>query len=358
MKEKWKNRYIALLLVTAGLLCTVCTACGGQGTQNQQKTQSQQKPQENLESGTASVMKLIKTEGSIGINDEEGGNVPLNENMQLYSGYGLKTKTESFAWINLDSAKLAKMDEVSDIEIQKSGKDLAILVNVGNVFFQVTEPLEEDETMEIHTSTMTVGIRGTCGWVEVIDENHMKVYILEGKVECSITEKSGKVVTAYVSAGEMAEMVLTEDGNGEITTELFDRSRIPGFVQEELDEEELETMFSQSRTEEPGESAEGEGSVYEEYRGWYTCDENGGTLFLFKAEGGGYMLHGERPLSAEEREQSPGSVSTGILECELELRDGVFYGMDQEEGAFTITPDNAQLILEGTEIGGVYRRDH
>ncbi|MCI8638239.1 MAG: FecR domain-containing protein [Coprococcus sp.] len=328
----------------------LCTACGGQEMPKQQEMREM----EMQEIGMASVMELIRTEGSVGITDGEGENVALVENMQLYSGYDMKTDKESFAWINLDSAKLVKMDAVSEAQIQKSGRKLEILVNSGNVFFRVTRPLENDETMEIHTSTMTVGIRGTCGWVEVVDENHMKVYILEGKVECSIMGESQEVAAAYVSAREMAEMVYTGDGKGEIKTGIFDETQIPDFVSVEMDEIGLADAFAGQ--EEPGEGNTDEKARddYEGYLGWYECDENGGLLMLFRTEEGGYKLHGERPLTEEEKEESPGSVTTGILEQELELRDGVFYGAG--EGQITVIPDNGRLILEGTEIDGVYHR--
>ena len=70
------------------------------------------------------------------------------------------------------------MDADSQAEIQKNGKDLEILVNTGSVFFHVTEPLEEDETMTIRTSSMMVGIRGTCGWVTSDGGKNSQVFLL------------------------------------------------------------------------------------------------------------------------------------------------------------------------------------
>ena len=46
--------------------------------------------------------------------------------MNLYSGYLLGTEQEGYLWIDLDSVKLAKMDENSRIGIRKSGKELEI----------------------------------------------------------------------------------------------------------------------------------------------------------------------------------------------------------------------------------------
>ncbi len=191
--------------------------------------------------GVASAMQLIRTEGAVGVSDEKGESVPLMENLSLYGGYRLGTEEESHAWIDLDAVKLAKMDEESEIEIQKEGKDLEILVNSGGLFFYVAEPLGEDETLNIRTSTMLVGIRGTCGWVQVVDESHMQVFILEGTVECTVTDpESGESKTESVSAGEKAELALYQEEDapdGEkcgIIKEELTLYEVPFYVLEEL----------------------------------------------------------------------------------------------------------------------------
>ena len=115
---------------------------------------------------TATTMHLKRTEGTVVVLDDAGKDVPLLENLGLYSGYGVDTESESYAWIDLDDVKLTKMDQESEIAIQKEGKALDIEVISGSLLFNVTQPLEDDETMDIRTSTMLIGIRGTCGWVE------------------------------------------------------------------------------------------------------------------------------------------------------------------------------------------------
>ena len=50
----------------------------------------------------ATTMKLIKTDGEVGVENEKGKSVDLIENLGLYSGYGIGTQTKSFAWIDLD----------------------------------------------------------------------------------------------------------------------------------------------------------------------------------------------------------------------------------------------------------------
>lgn len=100
------------------------------------------------------------------------------------------------------------------------GKNLSIDVNTGSLFFNVTEPLAADETMEIRSSSMLVGIRGTCGWVA-----QNSVGILEGAVTVTAGQE-----TATVHAGEMAS--LTQDGALEVRALSF--SLIPAFVAREL----------------------------------------------------------------------------------------------------------------------------
>lgn len=199
---------------------------------------------------TATTMQLMKTEGTVGIADGKGKTIEPAERLNLYSGYHMATETKSYAWIDLDSVKLAKMDEGSQIEIQKSGKKLEILLNAGGLFFHVTEPLGEDETMEIRTSSMMVGIRGTCGWVVTTDPEHMQVYILEGTVECTVTNpETGRGKSAYISGGEIAQLTAySEDKDGEIRIQDFTLGDIPEYILEEILEDDalLEKILADS----------------------------------------------------------------------------------------------------------------
>ena len=208
-----------LLLILSQL--AALTACGGSGAK-------------------ATTMHLMRTSGQVAVSDGDGEDVALLENLGLYSGYGVDTRLESFAWIDLDSVKLTKMDQNSEIAIQKEDRQLEIEVKSGSLFFNVTEPLAEDETMDIRSSSMVVGIRGTCGWVEVPDESQMNLYLLEGKVECSAGSQ-----TSQVSAGEMASM--TE--NGQIEVQPFTAKDVPAFIVEEV---ELDSALAQAILEASG----------------------------------------------------------------------------------------------------------
>lgn len=208
MRRGIKKACIAYMLLAAVLLST---ACGGK----------------------AAAIKLAQAQGILLVHNGKEKKLDAAVGMKLYSGYQVDTEHDSYAWIDLDAQKCAKMDQNSEIEICRTGKELEIQLNSGSLYFSVDKPLEEDESMNIRTSTMAVGIRGTCGWMETKDPDCMQVYILEGRVECSITdEKSGEEEKAFVSAGETAVMNLSE-GQTTITVHTFDKSQIPDFVMEE-----------------------------------------------------------------------------------------------------------------------------
>ena len=200
---------------------------------------------------TAATMHLVRAEGAVSVNDTDGASVALIENLGLYSGYGVATQAASYGWIDLDEAKLAKMDEDSEVEIVKRDKLLELCVQSGGLFFNVTEPLAEDETMNIRTSTMLVGIRGTCGWVYVEDDSLMHVYLLRGKVECSVLGgDSNALASEMLTAGQVARMTLSE-GTASIVVEDFSEQDIPAFVMTEVEEDTA--MIEPLQPEEPEE---------------------------------------------------------------------------------------------------------
>ncbi len=182
----------------------------------------------------ATTMKLIKTDGEVGVENEKGKSVDLIDNLGLYSGYGIDTQTKSFAWIDLDDTKLTKMDEKSDVDIKKDGKKLELVVNSGGLFFNVTKPLEDDESMDIRTSTTICGIRGTCGWVESQGDTSY-VGLFDGKVECFVTV-DGKEETVKVNAKEI--LIVKKDGDN-VTYEVKELTHkdVPEFVQVEIADE-------------------------------------------------------------------------------------------------------------------------
>lgn len=204
-------------------------------------------------SDTAATMRLTKTEGTVSVSNSSGKNISVIKNMRLHNGYQLESEEESYAWVDLDSAKLVKLDAVSQASIRKSGKKLEILLDSGNLFLNVSQPLEDDESLNIRTSTIVVGIRGTSAIVEVQDKSTVRVIMLEGRSELSVTDPvTGQVKTETVAGGESATCVVyPQDRAGdkcEIIRGKTKEEDVRGFVLEELarNPELTQTIFQET----------------------------------------------------------------------------------------------------------------
>lgn len=220
--SSFQKSFLPLALVLAILLTAALPAMGAETV-----------------SDAASTIQLMKTEGSVSVTNGSGRALSVFEDMRLYNGYHAKTSEKSYAWASLDSSKLIKLDAVSEAEVRKAGKKLEVLLNSGNLYFNVSEPLEKEESLNIRTSTIIVGIRGTCGWVKMLDAWRAQVYLLEGQVECSVTDPAtGESRTTVLRGGEMAEFVVYPQGQAgarcEIIRQSYTEEQIDGFVLVEL----------------------------------------------------------------------------------------------------------------------------
>lgn len=196
----------------------------------------------------AATIALTKVEGELELIDRRGKDVLPKENLHLFDGSIMATHKQSYAWMNLDSKRLVKLDQESQMEIQKNRKKLEIVMQYGSLFFNIEKPLEKDESLDIRTSSMMVGIRGTCGWVTVEDETLLHVYLLKGKVECSVFDKEGNVLASEIlTAGQAARLALDGDIASITVTKEFDIQDIPDFVMEEIEgnEELMKTIQKQ-----------------------------------------------------------------------------------------------------------------
>ena len=209
---KQTKRLAALLLAA----CLCLAGCGGKA-----------------DGSRATTMRLEKASGQVSVWDEQKETIERQEKQPLYSGYSVHTGAESYGWINLDDTKLAKLDEASVASVQQDGRRLQLDLEQGNLFFQVTNPLEEGETMEIRASDMIVGIRGTCGWIQ----NSSVLYVLEGTVSCEFASEG---LSAQVSAGEKAFLVRSTENR--IGIEPFTQAEIPDYVRAEIEEAMLRSV--------------------------------------------------------------------------------------------------------------------
>lgn len=203
----------------------------------------------------ATTIRLAKTEGDVTIKNSSKGELTQSKDMRLYSGDHQITGKESYAWMSLDDTKAAKLDESSESELRKKGRKLEVLLDSGNIFFNVTVPLDKDESLNIRTSTMVAGIRGTCGWFEVRDDWATRVWLLTGSLDCLVTNPiDGNSSTNTIKPGTYSDFLVFPKGNAEggettrIETGSFSKEDIPGFVLVELvgDDELIQKIYDES----------------------------------------------------------------------------------------------------------------
>ena len=182
----------------------------------------------------AADMRLAKTEGTVKVKNAAGIAKKVKDDMRLYSGYVISTDKKSYAYISLDKSKAVKVDAQSSVKIKKSGKKLEVTVQEGKLLFDVSEPLEKTETLNIRTSTMVTGIRGTIGIASTESADRSSVMLLEGEVainSCNGEElslKAGQTLTLEAHGA---------DDTGAAGTAQFNtitEGDIPGFAAVEM----------------------------------------------------------------------------------------------------------------------------
>ncbi len=170
-------------------------------------------PAAAAEDASAGTMRLESAEGAVTVKNASGLDVKLQSKMRLYDGYTVKTNSASYAYISLDGAKTLKLDASSEASVSKSGKKLEITLVSGSLFFNVSKPLESSESLNIRTSTMVTGVRGTSACVSAPSRNHSEITLLTGRLEVTGRDShSGEMETVEMSAGERVVVTQQEAG--------------------------------------------------------------------------------------------------------------------------------------------------
>ena len=157
---------------------------------------------------TATSMRLLRVEGSVNIENSKGESKPVIDKIRFQSGDALNTGTDGLASVGLDDTKIVTLQSDSRVEFQKQNKKLELKLTKGAIYFEVMEHLKDDEIYEIHTSNMTVGIRGTSGYVYYDESDERESLIItDGVVEVSATNpETGETKTARVEGGKQIKV--------------------------------------------------------------------------------------------------------------------------------------------------------
>lgn len=161
-------------------------------------------------SGT--TLELQKYSGDVSITNTLGVEMSVSGVSKLFSGYTITTG-EGYAWISIDADQVVKLDWNTEVTLKKNGTKTEILVNSGEILFMVNQPLTSTSSFTIRTSTMSTGVRGTIGHVEV------------GKTEDTVNGGKKAVTKLSMLEGStlmstISENDVTDDGQTSLTTQL------------------------------------------------------------------------------------------------------------------------------------------
>ena len=154
--------------------------------------------------------------------------------MRLGAGQTVTTAGESLIMVSLDDTKLMTMEETSKAEIKTRGKKLLFNLIEGNLFFNVTEKLADNEAFDITTTTMVCGIRGTSAYVGRDPNKHEILMTTDGLVHVVATNpRTKESLEVDVPAGQKITIYLDDEAEGDKTISI---------VMEPFKEEDLPAM--------------------------------------------------------------------------------------------------------------------
>ena len=189
------------------------------------------------ENYTAGTMRLLHYEGQVEILDAAGAPRFLMENVRFDSGETLVTGADGVAAVSLDTDRIVTLDVNSRAVFEAQSNAMKLTLTEGALLLDVQRKLDTGETLDIQTSTMTVGIRGTIVYLtqEPGDENDTvrnTLGVLEGTAEVTYVNRNGTRQTVQVSRGQVATLEGTSVSEpvADVRVEALTRDAVPAFV--------------------------------------------------------------------------------------------------------------------------------
>ena len=212
-----KKRLTALLLAVVMVLSMATTAGAAETISS---------------TGSVTSLRLERADGTASVKNASGKALTLWNGMRLYNGYTVSTESSSYAYISLDSTKAVKLDASSSGEVMQSGSLLEMKLVSGSMFFDVTAPVKSNEKMTIRTTTMVTGVRGTAGWVEIVDRYTTRITLLEGELEIfNINPLTGRTRKVALTGGQTATIVFQGKENDYLTNIVPEEETIQDLIE-------------------------------------------------------------------------------------------------------------------------------
>ncbi len=185
----------------------------------------------NLSKATAITMRLVQTEGEVNLSNDENQELDIEHGMRLFSGDSLETDVDSYAYISLDDVKSVQLDALSSCTLKEDGEHLQVDLTEGNLFFEVSSPLEAEEEFNIRTSNAVTSIRGTSGYVVNESTTLSHITILTGEVLIQyMNPKTNEEDEIAITAGETITVNTAEGSDDSYELNETNPNDIPYFV--------------------------------------------------------------------------------------------------------------------------------
>ena len=140
----------------------------------------------------ASTMRLLRFDGQVTLTNASGKQLEPVADRRLTNGNILNTETESQAWVLLDEDRVITLMEESTASFIQRGKHLTLNLESGRIFFDIDRALEDNESLDIQTSTMIIGVRGTSGYVDSDENGNSVIYLTTGRVDVTGLDDNGE----------------------------------------------------------------------------------------------------------------------------------------------------------------------
>ena len=164
---------------------------------------------------TATTMRLLHHEGSVEIEDASGKPRTVMDNARFSSGEAMRTGEESSASVGLDAAKIVTLDSLSRVEFSKQADSMKMNLTEGTLLLDVRKKLRDEETLDIQTSTMAVGIRGTIVFVSDLSASDADSQASGSSGGQSGSDAEGGRAKAGESAGRQQQAAAEGNADGQ-----------------------------------------------------------------------------------------------------------------------------------------------
>ena len=158
------------------------------------------------------TVKVYQVDGTAEIYRGQGDPIAAYQNMLLENMDSVKTLADSYLYVKLDDDKYLMATPNAAFRLEAEGdaqnSKTRIVLESGEIFVHVTDPLSDASEFKVNTGNSTMAIRGTSFSVSCSDGNtHYNAF--DGTLEITPVDQSGNAVGEAVTLTENTSTTVT-----------------------------------------------------------------------------------------------------------------------------------------------------